>query len=344
MRLAGGMLGGVWPAHLAADLGNGQFDGAILVQNFENLRPEGVWRKYDQLYAQPDRESGRFLEFERWWNGFYKLGREEILTIVRELFIGNQVEKGEVVIDGHCRADLSQVRTPLVIFCSKGDNVTPPAQALGWLKTVFGATDELIRAGQRIVYLVHEHVGHLGIFVSADVALREHRSILHHARQIQALAPGLYEMTLDPVIDDATDAARATFAPRRIEDLPYEARPAAFERVNDLSVRLDGLYSQWVSPWVQTLSNPLTARCIEWAQPMRTSRLVWSERFVPIMAALPVLSQTLQAHGCRDEQREANPWYGVERGAAQATTALIETWRHLRDRTTEIVFQGLYGS
>ena len=35
MRYAGGMLGGVWPALLASDLGAGTFDGAYLVENFE---------------------------------------------------------------------------------------------------------------------------------------------------------------------------------------------------------------------------------------------------------------------------------------------------------------------
>ena len=39
MRYSGGMLGGTWLASLAADLGNGIFDGAWLVQNFENLNP-----------------------------------------------------------------------------------------------------------------------------------------------------------------------------------------------------------------------------------------------------------------------------------------------------------------
>ena len=46
MRYAGGMLGGSWVASLAADLGNGKFDGAYLVQNFENLNPaNSLWDK-----------------------------------------------------------------------------------------------------------------------------------------------------------------------------------------------------------------------------------------------------------------------------------------------------------
>ena len=39
MRFAGGLLGGSWLSHLAGDLGNGRFDGANLVLNFEAMNP-----------------------------------------------------------------------------------------------------------------------------------------------------------------------------------------------------------------------------------------------------------------------------------------------------------------
>ncbi|HVJ60874.1 MAG TPA: DUF3141 domain-containing protein, partial [Burkholderiaceae bacterium] len=39
MRYAGGLLGGTWLSSLASDLGDGVFDGAYLVENFENLNP-----------------------------------------------------------------------------------------------------------------------------------------------------------------------------------------------------------------------------------------------------------------------------------------------------------------
>jgi hypothetical protein len=343
MRLTGGLVGGIWPAHLAADLSHGRVDGAWLVQNFENLRPEGVWKKYDQVFAQPQREKERFLAFERWWCGFYKLSREEFLTIVRELFIGNRVEEGEVVVDEHCHANLARVRTPLAIFCSYGDNITPPNQALAWLKTVFGSTDALIQAGQRIVYLLHEHVGHLGIFVSADVARHEHRAILHHAAAIEALPPGLYEMKLSPALHP-DEAALAAFEPRRIEDLPFEPRPAAFERVDEVSRQLDGVYSQWLSPLMQQLGTAAAAHWLEAWHPMRTTRLIWSDRLVPVAALIPVLAWTAQALGCIDDERDRNPWYAAERIAGDCIGKSVEAWRHLRDGMAEAMFHGLYGA
>jgi hypothetical protein len=341
MRLLGGFTGGVWPAHWLADLGAGRFDGAWLVQNFEALRPEGVWKKYDSLFAQPEREQDRFLEFERWWNGFYFLGREEILSIVRDLFIGNGLQDGKVMVDEHCHADLSRIRTPLVIFSSYGDNITPPHQALAWLRAVYPSTEALLAAKQRIVYLLNPKVGHLGIFVSADVAKREHRAVLHHAAAIQALAPGLYEMRLDPG-DTSGGAARASFEPRRLEEIDFEPTSAAFARVESLSRRLDDLYTTWGSPLVRKWSNRETALWVERMHPMRTSRLAWSERVFPLLSLLPWLATSLEQAGGKDGQREANPWYRMERTLADAQAQSIESWRVMRDLAAELVFERMY--
>jgi hypothetical protein len=47
MRYSGGLLGGTWLSSLTADLGNGKFDGAWLVSNFEKLNPaHSLWDKY----------------------------------------------------------------------------------------------------------------------------------------------------------------------------------------------------------------------------------------------------------------------------------------------------------
>jgi hypothetical protein len=343
MRLSGALTGGVWATHWLADLGAGRFDGAWLVQNFEWLRPEGLWKKYDGLFADPGREHDRFLEVERWWNAFYFLGREEILAIVRELFIGNRLQTGEVVIDGHCHANLARVRTPLLIFSSHGDNITPPHQALGWLQTVYPSTQTLVEAGQRIVYLLHRDVGHLGIFVSADVARREHRSILHHADVIRSLPPGLYEMRLSD--GASTDAAPgAEFLPRRVEDLPFELPGPGFERVSRLSNQLDDLYTRLVSPLVQMWVTPQGARLLEQCHPMRTRVQGWSEQVLPVLALLPMARQALQAAGAEDPARASNPWFQLERLTGTAVEHGITAWRVLRDRWVEAAFELLHAS
>ncbi|WGR68650.1 MULTISPECIES: DUF3141 domain-containing protein [unclassified Bradyrhizobium] len=42
MRYSGGLLGGSWLTALTSDLGAGRFDGAWLVQNFENQNPSNT--------------------------------------------------------------------------------------------------------------------------------------------------------------------------------------------------------------------------------------------------------------------------------------------------------------
>src|SRR5690606_25933571 len=145
----------------------------------------------------------------------------------------------------------------------------------------------------RVVYLMHQHVGHLGIFVSAGVARREHRAILHHAESIQALDPGLYEM----VLDDSTSAdlaAGARFEPRRLEDLPFDANPAGFDKVEVLSAATERFYAQWVSPWVRFAVTLESARELRALHPMRVSRKVWSEQVTPTLALLPWMQRWLE--------------------------------------------------
>ncbi|RTL46319.1 MAG: DUF3141 domain-containing protein [Burkholderiales bacterium] len=343
MRLLGGFTGGVWPAHWISDLGGGTFDGAWLVQNFEALRPEGVFRKYDTLFAQPDAERERFLEFERWWNGFYFIGGQEMLAIARDLFVGNLLADGKVVVDEHCQADLTSVRTPLVIFSSYGDNITPPHQALGWLPAVYPSTQALVEAGQRIVYLTHHEVGHLGIFVSAGVARREHRAILHHAQAIERLPPGLYEMLLldGPAADSAP---QARFEARRVEELQFDPEPAGFENVRAMSDHLERAYSQWVSPAVKAVVPPGSARSWRAAHPMRASRMLWSEKVSPALAWLPWLNDCLEGLEAADPKRADNPWYRLERSGADAVAQAWTSWRTLRDLWAEWAFDQAYAA
>ncbi len=75
---------------LIRDLGHGKFDGACLVQNFENLNPANtLWSKQYNLYANIDKEVPRYLGFERWWGGHVVLSGEEMQYIVDNLFVGN---------------------------------------------------------------------------------------------------------------------------------------------------------------------------------------------------------------------------------------------------------------
>lgn len=346
MRLLGGLLGGSWAAHLVADLGDGRFDGANLVQNFESLNPANtLWNKPYQLFADPEGQRERFLEFERWWTGFYTLSREEITAIVGDLFIGNQIENGTFEICPGCTVDLTRIKNPLVIFASSGDNITPPHQALNWIPTVYPTTEALKAAGQRIVYLLNPHVGHLGIFVSASVAKLEHRAILESLGELDALAPGLYEMKIDNPTGDPDcrkPQYQVRFEERRVEQIRYEYPRAAFEKVRQRSEINEALYNTFVSPWVRAFTTPWSAEGLRALHPARMSRLVFSGHFNPWLRALAPLAEQVRAK--RAPTSPANPYRKSEASLSEAISVQLENYRMMRDQAYEHWFSLLYGA
>ena len=343
MRLSAGFTGGAWLTHLIADQGDGRFDGAWLVQNFENLKPEAVWEKYAGLFADIDHERERFLSFERWWNGYYFLSREEILAIVENLFVGNKLERGLLKICHECFVDLRRIRNPLVIFASYGDNITPPHQALGWIPVVYKTTDDLRAAGQRIVFLTNPHVGHLGIFVSAAVARFEHRAILESMAEIEALSPGLYEMKIENPTGDP-DCRKpqysVRFESRRVEDLRFAEDNAALKRVNEVSEATEFLYKSFFSPWVRALSNPWTAEAAKWLHPMRLSRYLFSSSFSPGLRAMSGVAESVRR--TRQPLPVDHRMLVYERAFIEGATRMLEGARRRRDASLETTFQLLY--
>lgn len=274
---------------------------------------------------------------------FYFLSREEILAIVENLFIGNQLEQGLFQICQGCTADLRRIRNPIVIFASYGDNITPPHQALGWIPAVYKDTEDLKQAGQRIVYLTNPHVGHLGIFVSAGVARLEHRAILESLAEIEALAPGLYEMKIDNPSGDP-DCHKPTysirFEPRQVEDLKTDYPQEAFERVKQVSTFNEALYRAFVSPWAQALSTPWTAQMLKWLHPMRTSRYLLSETFSPWMRGVALLAEPLGKN--RQPLAPHHPLIEREREAAGEVTHALGRLREGRDAASEQAFRLMF--
>ena len=116
--------------------------------------------------------------------------------------------------------DLKTIRSPIIVFASWGDNITPPQQALNWIVDTYADEQEIKIRGQRIIYMVHDKVGHLGIFVSSSIAKKEHAEVTSTMKTIEALAPGLYEMTIDEQIGEGVDARFiVSFHERKLTDI-----------------------------------------------------------------------------------------------------------------------------
>ena len=352
MRYSGGLLGGSWLASLAGDLGNGRFDGAHLVANFERLDPGNtLWKKPYNLYAKIDTEEDRYLGFERWWGGFYLMNAEEMRFIVNNLFVGNRLAAGDMVTTRGTAIDLRNIRTPIVVFASWGDNITPPQQALNWILDCYASDREILAHEQTIVYLLHEDIGHLGIFVSGRIAQREHTELVQTLDLIETLPPGLWEMLIEdkqpgmPHTDLVPGRYLVRFERRTLDDIRAledtredELPFAAVARVSEIT---EGLYRTFVRPWLRPWITEDVAETLRQLHPNRLQHTLCSDRN-PWMRPVKELAETVRQQ--RRPVTDDNPFLAMERTVAAQIGRNLDGYRDARDRATERLFSTVYRS
>lgn len=349
MRYAGGLLGGTWMSSMISDLSDGIFDGAWLVQNFENLNPaNSYWKKYYHLFANIDTEPARFLEFERWWGGFYLMNREEIEWITQTLFIGNTLWDGGVKAQSGRPMDLRDIRSPIVLFASMGDNITPPEQAFNWVADIYGSTEEIKARGQVIVGLLHADVGHLGIFVSGAVARKEHAQIVSVMKSIEALPPGLYGMNILTIRSDGGEERyEVEFIEQRLEDVSRRLNRYArqdekpFETVAAISGFNQRAYELFARPLVQGMANEATAKLARDFHPLRFQRWAISD-INPWLGWLAPAAQAVRAQ--RTPLGGDHPWRVIEAAASDIFSASLDFQRDIGNALKECLFFHTYGN
>jgi pimeloyl-ACP methyl ester carboxylesterase len=352
MRYSGGLLGGSWLTALSSDLGAGKFDGAWLVQNFESQNPSNtLWTKQYNVYSKVDSEADRYLEFERWWGGHVNLNAEEIQFIVDELFIGNNLAAGRIKISDGTAVDLRNIRSPIVVFCSKGDNVTPPQQALHWILELYADVDEIRAYGQTIVYTVHETIGHLGIFVSGGVAKKEHAEFSSNIDLIDVLPPGLYEATFEARGADATDDDLAVgqwvmrCEARTLDDIRAmggnspedERRFETAKRVSEMN--LDA-YRKYVQPWIKSMVTPQMAELMRNQHPLRQQYEAFSSQN-PLMTAVEKAAD--KAREQRKPVAKDNPFLVFQEMMSRQIVSSLDQWRDSQEKLSEAMFLAVYG-
>jgi pimeloyl-ACP methyl ester carboxylesterase len=353
MRYAGGLMGGSWVTALMGDLGGGLFDGAWLVQNFESQNPANtLWTKQYDVWSRIDSEPERYLGFERWWGDHITLNASEMQWIVDELFIGNHLTGGEIRTPENQSIDLRDVAAPIVVFCSKGDNITPPQQALDWILDLYADVDELIGYGQTIVYTVHDHVGHLGIFVSGSVARKEHEEFASNIDLIEVLPPGLYEAILTPKGEAVTNPDLVTgdwvmrCEPRTLEDIRAFggndlADARRFETVARVSEINLSLYRAFVQPMVRAAVTPPLAAALRRMHPLRLSYEMFGPRN-PFMAWVPEAAARVRAD--RRPTGAGNPCATAQEALSHGVVDALDAWQRGVEAASEKIFLGVYGN
>lgn len=362
-RYSGGLLGGSWLTAMTSDIGGGKFDGGHLVSGFDNLDPaNSLWSKYYNAWANIDTEARRFLEFEKWWGSHVNLSAEEMQWIVDELFIGNRMAMAELVTDDGVRIDLRHINSPILCFCSEGDNISPPSQALGWICDLYRSDDDILAAGQTIVYAIHESAGHLGIFVSGSVARKQYHEFSSNIDLIDILPPGLYEVVMTPKTEDTANSQfvdsnwLVRFELRSLADVAAIVRPdvhnerrfAAVKRVSDINL---GLYRTLLQPAVRAqtkaiaaLSAHANADLVRWLHKLTPAELpyyLFSESN-PLMPSLASLAERVQQD--RKPAADDNWLVGLQEGCSRGIVKALDGFRDLRDGAMECSFKAFYGS
>ena len=352
MRYTGGLMGGSWITAFLSDLGAGKFDGAWLVQNFENQNPSNtLWTKQYDLYANIDTEPARYLQFEKWWGGHVLLNSQEIDFIVEKLFVGNHLAAADIRSGSGDVVDLRNIRAPIVVFCSQGDNITPPQQALGWITDLYQSENEIRSYGQTIVYAIHETAGHLGLFVSGNVARKEHGEFSSNIDLIDTLPPGLYEAVFVEKQDDTVNPDLVTnnwimkCAARTLDDIRAlgsnniadERRFAAAAKVSEIN---SALYRTLIRPLVVACVSPQAAEWFRRVHPLRLQYEIFSDAN-PMMA--PVREAARYVRGIRKSTPATNPFLVAQEALSRQIVTFLDTWRDMTETIAEQTFLAVYG-
>jgi hypothetical protein len=256
------------------------------------------------------------------------------------------------VTSANARLDIRNIRSPIIVFCSKGDNITPPQQALGWILDLYESIDDIRAHGQTIVYSVHESIGHLGIFVSGSVAKKEHDEFASNIDLIDVLPPGLYEAVMtpkdpnDPTADLIAGDYLVRFEARDLDairtlggnDIEDERKFAAVARISEINF---GLYRTFLQPWVRAVANEASADWMRRLHPLRLQYELLSDSN-PFMRALRPVAEQVREH--RQPTARENLLLQAQGEVSKQIEKMLESYGEMRDRACEELFHAIYGS
>ncbi len=266
--------------------------------------------------------------------------------------VGNKLSTGEIRTSEGVRVDLRNIKAPIVCFCSWGDNITPPQQALDWVLDLYDDVSEIVTNGQTIIYSLHHSIGHLGIFVSGKVAAKEHREFVSCMEMIEATPPGLYEAVISDVGEDTANRDLVDgkylfrLEPRTLDDIRAfgvnspddDKRFATVARLSEINV---GLYRTFAEPWVRASVTEPMAEAMRAMHPNRLRFGLFSDRN-PFMSAIKPMAEQVRAN--RKPVSGDSPLLAMEKQASSWITSTLESWGEIRDTMIEAYFLTTYGS
>jgi len=353
MRYSGGLLGGSWLTAMTSDLGNGKFDGTWLILNFDMLNPANwLWGKQYDVYANIDTGAQRYLKFEKWWGDFVQLNGDELQFLVDNLFIGDKLARNQLQSRDGTTFDIRNVTSPIIVFTSTGDNISPPPQSLGWILDLYRDVEDIQATGRTIVYSLNHEIGHLALFVSSKVGAKEDEEFVQLMDVIDCLPPGLYEMVISPRPADVPSGGFVTgdwiarFEARSLDDVRALGRNSreddrAFAAVARLSELNLSIYRTFMQPFVRALANERAADIARTLNPLRLGFTIFADSS-PWMRGVQKLAADVTA--ARRPAAPDNPFLALQKQASDQIIAALDAYRVARDQMAEQTFFGFYGS
>ncbi len=311
-----------------------------------------LWGKQYEVYTHVDTDAERYLQFEKWWGDFIQLNGDELQFLVDNLFIGDKLTRNQLKSHDGTIFDLRRITSPIIVFTSMEDNISPPPQTLGWILDLYRDVADIQATGRTIVYCVDQKVGHLAIFVSAKVGAKEDEEFVQLMDVIDCLPPGLHEMVISPRPANVPAAGFITgdwiarFETRSFDDIralgrnsPEDDRAfAAVARLSELNL---SIYRTFMQPFVRALATQPAANLTQALDPLRLSYTIFADRN-PWMKGVQAL-----AAGVTTSRRPAapdNPFLALQTKVSEQITAALDSYRDARDKLQEQIFFGFYGS
>ena len=181
--IPGGLNGDSWLTALTGDLGHGIFDGAALVQNFENMNPSNtLWGKQYELYA---RSTPRPALSRLRGNG----GRIPPSSTPRRCSGSSTTCSSATSWPRPRSSPATRSRSTCATSPRRSSasapraTTSPPAAGAGLDPRPLRRRPRHPRQLAVDHRLLHsESIGHLGVFVSGSVATKEHQEFRHQHR------------------------------------------------------------------------------------------------------------------------------------------------------------------
>jgi poly(3-hydroxyalkanoate) synthetase len=174
--------GGMEPYRLLVAAGGGVLRGEFMLSGFMALQPELEIKKHLELLVHLDDDEfvQRYAKFEDWYAFTQAIPGAMYLWIVEHLFIGNELVRHVLEVDGR-PVRLGSITCPVNLLGGTADHITPPDQ-------VFALADHIGTPPGQVVKALTSG-GHLGLFMGHD-ALRNAWPPLLESVAEQSRRPG----------------------------------------------------------------------------------------------------------------------------------------------------------